>query len=398
MSLITRCPACGTMFKVVADQLKVSQGWVRCGHCAEVFDAATHLLPRESASLKPARLELADLMPAPLAPDADEQEVTLASPLQESAETQLPQRAVGEPESALADLVLLKPALPEANDAPDSAGDFDPARWKLALHEGTREQFREQDQKQEQDKNQEQEVQSAWDPSAASSDLPPRLQELVHTAAQDEAALASQVAVQAHDPDLESSEFDALSDVSFVRDARRKAFWTQPLVRRSLAALSVLLLTLLALQWTVQQKDSLAARNARLGPMLQTLCSALGCGTPPLRHIESLVIDSSSFNRLAPDAFRLNFSLKNTAEATLEIPSLEVTLTDAQDRALVRRVLAPALFGAGSNALAAHSELAGAVTMKISAEGSFANDTSSPSSASAAPLRVAGYRVLAFYP
>ncbi|MGH8805141.1 MAG: zinc-ribbon domain-containing protein, partial [Polaromonas sp.] len=29
MSLITRCPACGTMFKVVTDQLKVSQGWVR---------------------------------------------------------------------------------------------------------------------------------------------------------------------------------------------------------------------------------------------------------------------------------------------------------------------------------------------------------------------------------
>ena len=40
MSLITRCPACGTMFKVVPDQLKISEGWVRCGHCAEVFDAS----------------------------------------------------------------------------------------------------------------------------------------------------------------------------------------------------------------------------------------------------------------------------------------------------------------------------------------------------------------------
>ena len=43
MSLITRCPACGTMFKVVTDQLKISQGWVRCGHCTEVFDASLHL-------------------------------------------------------------------------------------------------------------------------------------------------------------------------------------------------------------------------------------------------------------------------------------------------------------------------------------------------------------------
>ena len=39
MGLITRCPACGTMFKVVSDQLKVSNGWVRCGQCAEIFDA-----------------------------------------------------------------------------------------------------------------------------------------------------------------------------------------------------------------------------------------------------------------------------------------------------------------------------------------------------------------------
>ncbi|MEO7953600.1 MAG: zinc-ribbon domain-containing protein, partial [Polaromonas sp.] len=43
MSLITRCPACGTMFKVVADQLKIAQGWVRCGQCGEVFDASGQL-------------------------------------------------------------------------------------------------------------------------------------------------------------------------------------------------------------------------------------------------------------------------------------------------------------------------------------------------------------------
>ena len=43
MSLITSCPACGTMFRVVRDQLKISEGWVRCGHCAEVFDATAHL-------------------------------------------------------------------------------------------------------------------------------------------------------------------------------------------------------------------------------------------------------------------------------------------------------------------------------------------------------------------
>src|SRR3712207_3799406 len=45
MSMITGCPACGTMFRVVPDQLKISEGWVRCGHCGEVFDAAASLKP-----------------------------------------------------------------------------------------------------------------------------------------------------------------------------------------------------------------------------------------------------------------------------------------------------------------------------------------------------------------
>jgi predicted Zn finger-like uncharacterized protein len=43
MSLITRCPGCETSFKVVPDQLRLSEGWVRCGQCDLVFDAALHL-------------------------------------------------------------------------------------------------------------------------------------------------------------------------------------------------------------------------------------------------------------------------------------------------------------------------------------------------------------------
>ena len=48
MSLATRCPACGTIFRVVQDQLKVSEGWVRCGQCHEVFHGIEALVrPRQ---------------------------------------------------------------------------------------------------------------------------------------------------------------------------------------------------------------------------------------------------------------------------------------------------------------------------------------------------------------
>ena len=44
MSLITRCPACATMFRVTDEQLDIAQGWVRCGQCGEVFEACLHLV------------------------------------------------------------------------------------------------------------------------------------------------------------------------------------------------------------------------------------------------------------------------------------------------------------------------------------------------------------------
>jgi predicted Zn finger-like uncharacterized protein len=50
MSLATRCNACGTVFRVVQDQLKVSEGWVRCGRCGEVFNALEGLFDLEGAS------------------------------------------------------------------------------------------------------------------------------------------------------------------------------------------------------------------------------------------------------------------------------------------------------------------------------------------------------------
>lgn len=39
MSMVTRCPDCGTGFRVSAGQLKAQHGTVRCGRCAAVFNA-----------------------------------------------------------------------------------------------------------------------------------------------------------------------------------------------------------------------------------------------------------------------------------------------------------------------------------------------------------------------
>ncbi len=66
--MITRCPACQTQFKVVPDQLRISEGWVRCGQCQQVFDAMLQqvvLEPEPVAVLvsQPASLDLSESPP-----------------------------------------------------------------------------------------------------------------------------------------------------------------------------------------------------------------------------------------------------------------------------------------------------------------------------------------------
>lgn len=46
--LATRCTACGTTFRVVPDQLRVSGGYVRCGRCSAVFNALEELVDLET--------------------------------------------------------------------------------------------------------------------------------------------------------------------------------------------------------------------------------------------------------------------------------------------------------------------------------------------------------------
>ena len=42
-SMVTKCPACGTLFRVTPEQLQAHQGQVRCGRCMTVFDGLVAL-------------------------------------------------------------------------------------------------------------------------------------------------------------------------------------------------------------------------------------------------------------------------------------------------------------------------------------------------------------------
>lgn len=87
MSLATRCTACHTVFRVVQDQLKVSEGWVRCGRCQAVFNALEGLfdleppLPPPEPPPAPAPVVAAEEPPAPRAPPAEPDPPPVSRPI-----------------------------------------------------------------------------------------------------------------------------------------------------------------------------------------------------------------------------------------------------------------------------------------------------------------------------
>ena len=138
-----------------------------------------------------------------------------------------------------------------------------------------------------------------------------------------------------------------------------------------------------ALQVAIHERDQLAANYRILAGPLERLCEPLNCSVKALRRIEAIVIDSSSFTRVGGDVFRLSVELKNTASLALAIPSIELTLNDAQDQTLVRRVLEPQDLLASADVIEAGGAWSSSLEVLL------------PS-----PVAVAvnGYRLVAFYP
>ena len=357
MSLITRCPACGTMFKVVPDQLRISEGWVRCGKCSEVFDAARNLqvlaVPHRTPSSRP---EAPKVLPTPAAAAASPpaQDVP-QTPVSEPAGS-VPRQPVNEPPSAPTQAAR-DATENELSPVPDVSVP-DPRRSFTASSLLTRRERR-------------------------VSPPPPEDVDALNSIffAEPSTVQSPGENTPAADTPVRDSVMD--EDVSFVRDARRKAFWRRPLVRGVLAVVTFALLGGLVLQIGLHERNRLASLYPALKPWLVQLCEVAQCKVEVPRQIDSIVIDNSSFTRLRGDLFRLGFVVRNTSGAAVAAPAVELTLTDTQEKPVIRRVLQPAELGA-SAVLAPRGEWSASLNLGVSA--------------GADNARVAGYRLLAFYP
>lgn len=365
MSLITQCPACSTMFRVVPDQLRISEGWVRCGQCDEVFDANAHLRTlEESASPVPANPE-PDIPPEPVRAEPDP-----TAPYDWGVV--LPSSTAAAPE----------PTESPREDWDGVREDFDPMQPQEPFMQGP-------------------------EPVDGSKDFgyqPEADPFLEHGANGSPAAALSEPAGEQENDAQESAWLKAMETAQLqeapheVRDGTSRdeqaplSFMAQPagLARahrwpgnKSMAAMCLLLTLLLATQWAVHERNILAARAPAVRPLLLGVCEVLSCTIQAPQQIEAIAIESSAFTSLKPGAYRLSVSLKNMASLALAAPALELTLTDLQDQALVRRVLLVREYSAASQ-IAAGAELSVHVPISVQ-QGAQAN-------------KIAGYKLLAFYP
>jgi predicted Zn finger-like uncharacterized protein len=382
MSLLTRCPACTTLYKVVPDQLRISQGWVKCGQCGEIFDASQHLM---EASTEPVELVVdssSESAPVPTAElNAVDQQVS-DNDLQS-------QSAQAEPQSPDRSAVVIEPGTASSSESTTESwcephAGCDPLSTVSPTADLSHEVDRITDQNEVRFEN------------AAS--VTPALN-LAGMESEDSAPLAEINSLPDLEQEREQSAKSGLApgqearatesrapspQASFMHDAEKTSVRYHALTRLALLGLVGLLTLALGAQWVYLDHDRLAAAQPKWKPALETICLPLRCSVKPWQQIESIAIDAAAFRKLGSDSYRLSFTLKNEANVMLAWPSIELTLTDMQDHVVVRRVLSPSEMSAASDRLEAREEWPAAVNLRIASE------------PLAAPF--AGYRLLAFYP
>jgi predicted Zn finger-like uncharacterized protein len=381
MALATRCPHCQTTFRVAHDQLKLRAGLVRCGACKEIFNGIEHLLPASVPAQTSGPQDSAAVHAATVSPALHQDAVHIAG--QQAAATSrysaspAPDKQVDEDRS-----VNIPTDHSTAATAVGTDANEDPL-LRMTLMDF-----------------------SAWKEDEASPSREENPEETPHSKAVHPVAY-SDAEQPADAPDAldraiedlqrkpwrrknsqRSSDDDIDEDVAepdFVRRARR-----QQRIGRTLHVLmsvgSLILLVAFIAQAAYTFRNQIAAWLPQTAPILAQACTFIGCHVGFPARIDAVSVESSELQTLAPNqnAFVLNALLRNRSSTAQAWPSIELTLNDANEKVIARRVFSPGEYLVSANDLkkgfAANSEQSVKVFFEL------------------LELKASGFRVYLFYP
>ena len=440
MALATQCPHCQTTFRVAHDQLKLRAGLVRCGACKEIFNGIEHLLRAGEGAQETLRAAATASMPratplpgaAPVdapgdiiavTPPAPEPAVDAPEPRPDSTSDSDPDADPGPPDPAPhydyqagdSDLASGASVTERFSDTADLYPIFDPITPPTAQDFVTADDAASVDPLQrmtliqfsDDDTNLADQVDTAeTEPDNRASAV---VSGISGVSLRDPAALIVRAAPPADELDQAIDHLqrrpwrgskktrrreDVAGALAFDSDAEEPGFMTR--ARRSTgtgttlrgwSGLLVLLLVLAAFGQTAYAlRDQIAARLPVAKPWLIDACAVLGCQIDLPAQADAISIESDELTILNPgkNSFALALVLRNRSSTAQRWPHIELTLLDASERPVIRRMFdGRDYLTAGTDVakgFAANSEQTARITFEMRQQ------------------KASNYRVYSFYP
>jgi len=287
--LVTTCKHCAARFRVTPDQLNLRQGQVRCGECGGVFNGfeALERFPGDDTGTR--------LLAARAAPAEPDESLMPARPFAE---------APSPPHPVMGHDAERSPGVagPRSGTEPPPEPAAPRQHWAV-VPDG--------------------------DPPAAVEPRPEPLPELEPPV--ETTSLPPRRAVEAARP---------LSDFAMPVPDPTPA----PPPSRAWAFAAALLALVMGMQLAYGFRAEIAARYPAARPVLESACTLAHCTVPWINRDGALKLEDSELLEVPgkPGQIALSARIRSLANAPMEYPHVELTLTDSTGQTAVRRVLAPA--------------------------------------------------------
>jgi predicted Zn finger-like uncharacterized protein len=323
VTLATTCPHCRTSFRVVADQLKLRRGRVRCGRCQKVFSGVDYLIDLDEPDL---------LEPVPPGPELPQSELPLSAmpqspvplspvPLSPIPLSPVPLSPVPLSPIPLSPIPLSPVPLSPVPLSPISQGSElqsttiappvgEAPTWPVATPMIER-------------LNDSDTVAEAKLETLADRVAPPTPEQSLQESSQ----AGTGPEGQASHPHLSAIEWGRPE-----ADQPRSRPWLRTLIALGLMGLM--------LQGLLGWRHELAYRHPVLFPWIAKLAQKIGLSVHPPLDADALTIESFELRPTdLPDQLRLEAILRNRSHRPVAFPAIELTLRDSQSVMLVRRVI-----------------------------------------------------------
>lgn len=335
MADITVCPQCQTRFRVTEEQLKARKGHVRCGRCNHIFNARETLLDETPEPESAVKIEVQAQAPQPeemiVTPPVSAQEIVSETTAAETIEHQ-PQEPAPPETREHAQPETMNVVSAYAESAPPESGPKPDHELKPD----------------------------------------PKPEHEVHVIRVQPPAEKEQPRVSPNRP-------------KYGPPPKPKRAWPWVLA-------SLLLLLVLAGQGIYFFRDAIAANYPPIRPVLENACTFFQCEIKLPRNPDLISIESSELHADPARAYIvvLTSTLRNGASHAQAYPTLELTLTNARDEMVARRLFLPSEYVRPGKYAQLDETIAQGIPAKSEVAVKLLMDMGE--------LKAEGYRLYLFYP